>query len=85
MNTSEGKPEAITEDAPVRLNENQVTLDIYALEENGSTCTIILSDVTDRKRSAAMSPPCIVDHDRHVIIHQESIEMRRFENFENRY
>ncbi|MFC1830229.1 response regulator [Thermodesulfobacteriota bacterium] len=53
MNISEGKSETITEDAPVRLNKNQVTLDRYALDENGSTCIVILSDVTDRKRMEA--------------------------------
>ncbi|MBW1840636.1 MAG: response regulator [Deltaproteobacteria bacterium] len=50
MKIADGNSKAITEDAPVQLNENEVTLDIYPLEKNGFKRIVILSDVTDRKR-----------------------------------
>jgi len=49
MKIKSNKPKTITEDAPVRLNGHQVTLNILSLDENESKFIAILSDVSERK------------------------------------
>jgi len=51
MKIEGAKSKTITEDAPVRLNRSQVTLNIIPLGEDESTFIIILHDVTERKKS----------------------------------
>ncbi len=46
-----GKPKRITEDAPVLLNGFQITLNILPLDDDASRAIIILSDVSEHKRS----------------------------------
>jgi len=45
-----GEPGSITDDAPVNLNEYQLTLDVLPLDENGFSSIVILNDVSERKR-----------------------------------
>jgi len=49
MKIKSNKPKTITEDAPVRLNGHQVTLNILSLYEDESKFIVILSDVSERK------------------------------------
>ncbi len=51
MKIEGAKSKTITEDAPVRLNRFQVTLNIIPLGKDESTYIIILHDVTERKKS----------------------------------
>ncbi|MFC1811184.1 response regulator [Thermodesulfobacteriota bacterium] len=45
-----GESRSITDDAPVNLNEYQLTLDVLPLDENGFSSIVILNDVSERKR-----------------------------------
>ena len=50
MEITDVKPKTITEDHPLRLNRNKITLNILPLDEDGFASIIILNDVTERKR-----------------------------------
>ena len=50
MEIADVKPKIITEDHPLRLNRNQITLNILPLDEDGFASIIILNDVSERKR-----------------------------------
>ncbi len=50
MEIADVKPKIITEDHPLRLNRNQIILNILPLDEDGFASIIILNDVTERKR-----------------------------------
>ncbi len=52
MKIKDDKPKRITEDAPVCLNGNQITINILSFSnKDGSKYIIILHDVTERKRA----------------------------------
>jgi len=50
MEITDDKPKTITEDSPLRLNRNKVTLNILPLDKDGFASLIILNDVSKRKR-----------------------------------
>jgi len=50
LSTKDAKAQAITYEYPVNLDENQVTLDIQPIDQDGATAIIVLNDVTERKR-----------------------------------